>query len=116
MRHFHEKLREVHGIELSYTWVQKALQGAGLVAKRHKRGPHRGRRPRRPLPGMLVHIDGNKHQWFNDDRWHDLICAAGRCNDRNLLRAIGRGRVDADGDDESEGGRRNRGVILRTIQ
>ena len=25
-------------IELSYTWVQKALQGAGLVAKRHKRG------------------------------------------------------------------------------
>jgi transposase len=73
MRHFHEKLREVHGIELSYTWVQKALQGAGLVAKRHKRGPHRRRRPRRPLPGMLVHIDGSKHQWFSDDRWHDLI-------------------------------------------
>ncbi len=33
MRHFHEKLREEHGIELSYTWVQKALQGAGLVAR-----------------------------------------------------------------------------------
>src|SRR5918994_1605327 len=30
MRHFHEKLREEHGIELSYTWVQKALQGAVL--------------------------------------------------------------------------------------
>jgi transposase len=30
MRHFHEKLRE-NGIELSYTWVQKALQGADLV-------------------------------------------------------------------------------------
>ena len=29
MRHFHEKLSEEHGIELSYTWVQKALQGAG---------------------------------------------------------------------------------------
>src|SRR3954465_6627410 len=38
MRHFHEKLQEEHGIELSYTWVQKALQGAGLVAKRSKRG------------------------------------------------------------------------------
>jgi len=73
IRHFHEKLREEHAIELSYTWVQKALQGAGLVAKRHKRGPHRRRRPRRPMPGMLVHIDGSKHQWFNDDRWHDLI-------------------------------------------
>ena len=34
MRHFHEKLREEHKIELSYTWVQQALQGAGLVAKR----------------------------------------------------------------------------------
>jgi transposase len=73
IRHFHEKLRDEHDIELSYTWVQKALQGAGLVAKRHKRGPHRRRRPRRPLPGMLLHIDGSKHRWLNDDRWHDLI-------------------------------------------
>jgi hypothetical protein len=73
IRHFHEKLREEHQIELSYTWVQKALQGAGLVAKRPKRSPHRRRRPRRPMPGMLLHIDGSKHQWLNDDRWHDLI-------------------------------------------
>jgi transposase len=73
IRHFHEKLREEHAIRLSYTWVQKALQGAGLVARRHKRGPHRRRRPRRPLPGMLLHIDGSKHRWLNDDRWYDLI-------------------------------------------
>jgi transposase len=73
IRHFHEKLGDQHKIHLSYTWVQKALQGAGLVAKRHKRGPHRRRRPRRPLPGMLLHIDGSKHQWLNDERWHDLI-------------------------------------------
>jgi transposase len=73
IRHFHEKLRDEHNIELSYTWVQLALQGAGLVARRRKRGPHRRRRPRRPLPGMLLHIDGSKHQWLNDDLWHDLI-------------------------------------------
>src|SRR3954471_15324271 len=73
IRHFHEKLRDEHGIELSYTWVQQALQGAGLVAKRHKRGPHRRRRPRRPLVGMLLHIDGSKHRWLNDERWYDLI-------------------------------------------
>ena len=73
IRHFHEKLRDEHAIELSYTWVQKALQGAGLVAKRHKRGPHRRRRPRRVMPGMLLHIDGSKHRWLNDDRWYDLI-------------------------------------------
>ena len=73
MRHFHEKLSEEHGIQLSYTWVQKALQGAGLVARGRKRRKHRRRRERRPLPGMLLHIDGSKHQWFGDERWYDLI-------------------------------------------
>src|SRR3954451_23803398 len=73
MRHFHEKLQEEHGIELSYTWVQQAWQGAGLVKKRPRRGPHRRRRERRPLPGMLLHIDGSKHRWFQDERWYDLL-------------------------------------------
>ncbi len=73
IQHFHEKLREEHQIELSYTWVQKALQGAGLVTQRSKRRKHRRRRERRPLPGMLLHIDGSKHQWFGDQRWYDLI-------------------------------------------
>jgi len=73
IRHFHEKLRDKHKIELSYTFVQQALQGAGLVARGKKRGKHRRRRERRPMPGMLLHIDGSKHQWFGDQRWHDLI-------------------------------------------
>jgi transposase len=73
MRHFHEKLSEEHGIHLSYTFVQKALQGAGLVARGRKRRKHRRRRERRPMPGMLLHIDGSKHQWFGDERWYDLI-------------------------------------------
>src|SRR6185369_10819833 len=73
VRHFHEKLREVEGIQLSYSWVKQALQGAGLVVRRRKRGPHRRRRPRRPLPGMLLHIDGSKHRWFQDDRYYDLL-------------------------------------------
>ena len=73
VRHFHEKLRDEHAIELSYAWVKQALQGAGLVARRKKRGPHRRRRPRRPFPGMLLHIDGSKHRWFSDDRYYDLL-------------------------------------------
>jgi len=73
IRHFHEKLREQHGIGLSYTWVKTVLQGAGLVARQRQRGVHRKRRPRRPLPGMLLHIDGSRHQWFQDERWYDLI-------------------------------------------
>jgi hypothetical protein len=70
---YQEKLREEEQIELSYTWLYQALLGAGLVQKRRKRAPHRRRRERRPLPGMLLHIDGSKHRWLNDDRWYDLI-------------------------------------------
>ena len=73
VQHFHEKLQEEHNIQLSYTWVKQALQGAGLVKLRRKRGQHRKRRPRRPLPGMLLHIDASKHQWFCDHRWYDLL-------------------------------------------
>jgi hypothetical protein len=73
VQHFHEKLQGEHGIELSYSWVKQALQGAGLVERGRKRGAHRKRRERRPLPGMLLHIDGSRHQWFQDERWYDLI-------------------------------------------
>jgi transposase len=73
VQHFHEKLKPDHGIELSDTWVKQALQGAGLVARGRKRGVHRKRRERRPLPGMLLHIDGSRHQGFQDERWYDLI-------------------------------------------
>ena len=73
VRHFHEKLQGEHAIDLSYTWVKQALQGAGLVKKASRRGVHRRRRPRRPLVGMLLHIDGSRHQWFQDERWYDLL-------------------------------------------
>ena len=73
VQHFHEKLQAEQGIELSYSWVKQALQGAGLVARGRQRGTHRKRRERRPLPGMLLHIDGSRHQWFQDERWYDLI-------------------------------------------
>jgi len=73
VQHFHEKLREEHGLHYSYTWVKTALQEAGLVERRKKRGSHRKRRPRRPLPGMLLHIDGSEHRWFGDGRYYELI-------------------------------------------
>lgn len=71
--HFVEKLHEEHSIEVSYTWVKNLLQGAGLVAKDRPRKKHRRRRERKPLRGMMLHIDGSHHRWFGDDRWHDLI-------------------------------------------
>jgi len=60
-------------MHMSKTWVQQALQGAGLVTKRRKRGSHKRRRPRRPLPGMLLQIEGSKHRWLKDGSWHDLM-------------------------------------------
>jgi transposase len=73
VRHFYEKLRDEHEIALSYGWVKTALQTAGLVRKRKKPGSHRKRRPRRSLAGMMLHIDGSEHRWFNDDRYYELI-------------------------------------------
>ena len=73
LTHFQEKLASQHQIGLSYSWVKGVLQGAGLVGRGRKRGKHRKRRERRPLPGMLLHIDGSRHQWFQDERWYDLI-------------------------------------------
>lgn len=73
VRHFHEKLVGAHGFSVSYTWTKGVLQGAGLVKRQPRRGTHRKRRARRPLTGMLLHIDASQHQWFCDERWHDLI-------------------------------------------
>jgi transposase len=73
VQHFYEKLQAAHGIQLSYTWVKQALQGAGLVPRKRKRGTHRRRRPRKEMPGIMLHIDGSKHRWFQDDRYYDLI-------------------------------------------
>jgi len=72
--HFHEKLQALHGILLSYTWVKTALQTAGLVATATRRGTHRQARPRRPLPGMLLHADASTHAWIpNLEGVQDLI-------------------------------------------
>ena len=76
VRHFHEVLQREHGIDLSYSWVKQALQTAGLVPVGRKRGPHRRRRERRPLPGMLVHIDASTHRWVAagpPSRLQDLV-------------------------------------------
>ena len=74
VRHFHEKLTQEHGIQLSYQWVKCALQTAGLVAKRQKRSAHRQRRERRPMRGMMLHVDGSTHHWLPGQNWRqDLI-------------------------------------------
>ena len=88
VKHFHEKLVEEHQIVWSYSCVKALLQGAGLVRRERQRGVHRRRRERRPLPGMLLHIDGSEHAWFQDHRHYDLIVVMDDANNeifRKLL-------------------------------
>jgi transposase len=74
VKHFVEKLHGQEQIQLSYTWVKTALQNAGLVKREAKRGPHRRKRPRRPIPGMMLHVDGSRHRWIPGlDQYQDLI-------------------------------------------
>jgi transposase len=64
VRHFYHIARREHGVTVSYSFVKKALQAAGLVPKRRARGRHRRRRPPRPCFGELLHLDGSRHVWL----------------------------------------------------
>jgi len=64
VRHFYHIARREHGVRVSYSFVKKALQAAGLVSKRRARGRHRRRREPRPCFGELVHLDGSRHAWL----------------------------------------------------
>ena len=71
-RHFHEKLVAEHGWERSCNWVRLTLQACGRMRAAPRRGAHRRKRPRRALPGMMLHQDGSRHAWVPGRRW-DLI-------------------------------------------
>lgn len=73
VKHFHERLRAEHRFELGYSWTKRILQDAGLVKRAAKRSAHRKRRPRRPLPGMMLFQDGSTHAWLGGRPALDLI-------------------------------------------
>lgn len=70
-RHFYRWYQRDGG-KRSYTWVKTRQQEAKLVPKAAKRGAHRKRRERSPLPGLLLHQDGSTHEWVPGQHW-DLI-------------------------------------------
>ena len=72
VKHFHEQITERHGIDISYTWTLLVLQEAGIVAKAPGRGQYRRRRERRPMIGMLVHMDASTHRWITGLDKYDL--------------------------------------------
>ncbi len=67
VRHFWEHATEHHDLVLSYTWTLLTLQAAGLAEKAPARGKYRRRRERRPMRGMLLHLDASTHAWLGKD-------------------------------------------------
>jgi transposase len=72
-KHFHEVMVREHGLARGYTWTKLALQRSGLLSKAPRRSAHRKKRPRRPLPGMLLFQDGSRHEWLPGRSPLDLI-------------------------------------------
>ena len=68
--HFRDKLRDIHGIELSYESLRQILIKEGLHKPRKKRKVYRRRR-RMPKAGMLVQMDSSQHKWIESatDPW-----------------------------------------------
>jgi transposase len=73
VKHFHEHWQQEHGGTRSYTWTKKALQAAGQVSRAPRRGAHRKKRPRKPLPGMMLHQDGSTHEWIPGCQWDVIV-------------------------------------------
>lgn len=74
VKHFHEQLKK-YSIPYSYTWTKNLLQEAGLVDKLEKCDKHRERHPRKPLVGMMIHIDDSKHAWIPGLKGHQDLMA-----------------------------------------
>jgi transposase len=71
-KHFHEEIRKA-GFGLGYTWTKTVLQQHGYIKVAPRRSAHRKKRPRRPLPGMMLFQDGSTHAWLAGQSNLDLI-------------------------------------------
>lgn len=64
-QHFTELLAEREGITISRSSVRRILLEAGIKSPRRRCAPkHRSRRERYPQEGMLLQIDGSRHDWL----------------------------------------------------
>lgn len=95
VRHFVEFARRDHDVKLSYTFIQRALQGAGLVRKRKARGRHRRRREPKPCFGQMLHLDGSRHPWLAlcPDQRQTLIAVVDDATSRLLYAELGTGET-----------------------
>ncbi len=73
-RRFHEKLVDEFGFGFGFgcNWLRVKLRDEGRIRKAGRRGAHRRKRPRKPMPGMPPHQDGSTHEWV-PGKTRDLI-------------------------------------------
>ena len=62
--HLTELLGERKGLGLSRSSVRRILVAAGIGIPRRRSAKHRCRRERYPREGMLLQIDGSRHDWL----------------------------------------------------
>jgi hypothetical protein len=84
VRHFYEKATEKHGLRLSYNWARLVLQEAGVMERAPGRGKYHRKRERRPMVGMLVHLDASMHEWIRGLPMWDLVVALDDADGRIL--------------------------------
>jgi transposase len=84
VRHFYEQVTEKHGLKVSYNWLRLMLQEAGVVQKQPTRGKYRRQRERRPMVGMLIHLDASTHEWIAGLPKQDLVVALDDADGRIL--------------------------------
>jgi transposase len=72
-KHFHQHLVENHAFRWGYTWTKALLHQRGLLVRAKRRGAHRRKRPRRPLPGMMLHQDASRFAWVAGAAECDLV-------------------------------------------
>jgi hypothetical protein len=73
VRHFHQFATERHKLRISYNWTRIILQARGLADKAPGRGQYRRKRERRPMVGMLMHLDASTHSWIAGLPMQDLV-------------------------------------------
>lgn len=97
-QHFTELLAEREGMVLSRSSVRRILLEAGIRSPKKRRPPkHRSRRERYPKEGMLLQIDGSRHDWLEGrGPWMSLIGAIDDATGK-VLYALFREQEDAQG-------------------
>ncbi len=87
VKHFYGWYKHDGG-QRSYTWVKSTLQSQGLVPKAPKRGAHRKRRERSPIPGMMLHQDGSTHEWVPGKKWDLIVTMDDATNEHSSMSSL----------------------------